>query len=692
MALAKTQAGQFEAATELWERYLRKQPKDLEAWAILGTAYGAANRFSDAAGCFEKIIKSEPNNFNGLYNYAFAHLQAENYPAACKYFKKALLIQPNSIEALFNYGHASLMSSKLDEAESSFSAVIQRQPRLVDAYLRLSLVYSSTERYREALETCEKGLTLDPRNASLTMQKGNTLAGLGDYGAAALALYKSLEIDPTLAEACFALGSLFEKQGKLDEAARHFRTAIDRGGDKQEALTRLGKVYYQYGRHGDAVLAFQQSLALDDSNPHLHYNLASALETVGNIAEAEVAYRKALELKPDYDEALAGVAHILEKRHDFKEAEKLIQPLISGKSNNPGLLGVYADLSLNIGKEKEALAVMETFLAQDKEQEQRELIHFKLGKIYDKTGDYDKAFHHYQMGNLANPFHYEIGEQGRFVDACIEVFGSGRLRELPISSTDSEVPVFIIGMPRSGTSLVEQILSSHNSVFGAGELTDIEHMAGTLSTQNIYSGDNEFPKGLTGIDAALLDRYAFSYLDKLNKLSDDAQRVTDKMPHNFRYLGLIQMLFPNARIVHCQRDPVDTCLSIFFQQFSGAHAYAQDLTALGDYYCQYRRLMDFWEDVLSLPVLDVSYEDVVRDKDTMIRKLIDFCDLPWDKDCLNFHTSKRVVNTPSYDQVRRPIYRQSVERWRHYENHLEALFKALGPYTPGAIVTNTSQS
>ena len=261
-------------------------------------------------------------------------------------------------------------------------------------------------------------------------------------------------------------------------------------------------------------------------------------------------------------------------------------------------------------------------------------------------------------------------------DKIIEFFCEEKLSALPRSDNQSQTPVFIVGMPRSGTTLVEQILDSHSQVFGAGELTLTENTDVALCTRT--GQRKNYPLYLSDTTQQMLNDAANRHLEKLKALAPDAARVLDKMPHNFRYLGLIELLFPRARVIQCARDPLDTCLSIYSHDFNGMHGYSTDLAWLGQYFLEYQALMDHWIQVLTIPILVVNYEDIVVDQERMTRKLVEFCGLPWEEQCLHFYRNKRSVNTFSYDQVRRPIYNKSVARWRHYEGYLGPLKRALG--------------
>jgi hypothetical protein len=307
-------------------------------------------------------------------------------------------------------------------------------------------------------------------------------------------------------------------------------------------------------------------------------------------------------------------------------------------------------------------------------------LHFALGKLQDELADYDAAFANFAAGNGIEKRPFDHLANAVFFEHIKDTYAREKTH-LAVSNNDSTVPIFIVGMPRSGTSLVEQILASHPRVYGAGELTAINYL---MTHFDLLTGNATFPSGAATVSVTVLNEISHKHIKHLRALSDEAGmkdvlRVTDKMPHNFICLGLIAQLFPKAKIIHCQRDPLDTCLSIYFQHFNTHHAYANDLTALGQYYRQYDSLMKHWQAVLpsTMPILNINYEALVADQATWSRRLIEFAGLDWDEACMRFFNAKRNVNTPSYDQVRKPIYTKSVERWRHYDAHIASLKHAL---------------
>jgi tetratricopeptide (TPR) repeat protein len=302
---------------------------------------------------------------------------------------------------------------------------------------------------------------------------------------------------------------------------------------------------------------------------------------------------------------------------------------------------------------------------------------YAIAKAYDDLGRFDDAMACLlEAKKTAPPFDLEAHR--RDYDALKAVFTREFIERRRNWGDPSEVPIFIVGMPRSGTSLVEQIIASHPKAFGAGELDDMGFIAAKMGMKGVQTDVAVDPQRIESLSQPEMVKAATRYLNRLSRRSPGAIRITDKMPHNFERLGLIALMFPRARVIHCRRDPVDTCLSIFMQDFQQAHGYASDLKALGLYYAEYARLMDHWRQVLQLPLVDVAYERLIFDAPAKIREIIDFAGLKWDDACLNFQRTRRAVATSSHWQVRQPIYATSIKRWHNYRQFLTPLIDALG--------------
>jgi len=379
-----------------------------------------------------------------------------------------------------------------------------------------------------------------------------------------------------------------------------------------------------------------------------HNNLGETLLEPGRLDEAEASLRRALQIRPDYLKVRLSLASVRKVKADDENLVALVAAdEASRDSTLPG--------------------------------EDAVCLHFALGKSYDDIGDHEKAFPHFLEGNKLKraTLDYDPDETARRIDSIMRNFDMATMDRLRGGGDPSHLPIFILGMPRSGTTLVEQIISSYPGVHGAGELSDLK----AIVRRNIAG--TAFPDNLRLLDQAQLAAWGAEYVAGLQRRAPAAQRITDKMPANFLAVGLIYLMLPNARIIHVKRNPVDTCLSCFTQLFKDGQEFTYDLAELGRYYVGYARLMEHWRKVLPAGVfLDVQYEDIVAGQEAQSRRIIEYCGLEWNDACLDFHQNKRAVRTASMTQVRQPIYQSSVERWRPYEKFLGPLFDALGDLAP----------
>jgi len=540
---------------------------------------------------------------------------------------------------------------------------------------------------------------------------------LGNHDAAIASYKTATSLDANLAEAHYFLGNILQMTGQTLESAESYRRAVSVQPDYLEALSNLGAVLMALHRFKEARNVLEETnrlypdcaqvlcnlgdlvLGEDDfekatfyaesvlkSQPEFfgaHHLLGKISRQQGDYEQTLKHFYRALEIQPNSENLVGSIAEILEKRGEFARAEKLLQPLIQQETRNPLVLKAWSALSRSLDTEDKAVSLLEKAVARGgMDIHQESSLRSELGKQYDRLGDYPRAFEHYRQANLLER---KLKTQGRMATRTAftgraEIiqwfvqFGADFWKNLPRSGTDSQRPIFVVGMPRSGTTLTEQILASHPDVYGAGELADIPDLAAALGEQGTGPGKIDY---LARLSRQKLTAAAQQYLETLNRKSPGALRVVDKMPTNFGYLGLISLLFPNAHVIHLKRDPRDTCLSMYFQRFGASMTFTTDLKELAAYYSAYARIMDYWESVLDIEILDIQYEELVDDQERVIRRMIEHCGLDLDDRCLNFHTTSRDVHTPSYDQVRQPMYRKSVGRWKHYEQQLIPLTDAL---------------
>lgn len=438
-------------------------------------------------------------------------------------------------------------------------------------------------------------------------------------------------------------GVALQKAGQLLQAAQIYSGLLKEDDGNANAWHLLGTVEIARRNFDAAERLIGRALALEPENAIFHHNLAYVLGAKSRMDEAEAAYRRAIALDPGYAEAHFNLAQSIK----LKAGDPLIDSL-------------------------------ERLLARPRlSRSERCFLGFAAGKAYDDLGDHERAFGHFLDGNAAkqarpNP-HYASDFLQAILEVCSAEFLSGRYGGSGVEAA----PIFIVGMPRSGTSLAEQILASHPDVFGAGELPYIDRIAAALGG-HVKDG-TAYPACLPAVPDSAFTGFAESYLKEALGAAGGAARVTDKAPLNFRHLGLILLLFPKARIVHCRRDPLDTCLSCFFQNFAAGQDYSFDLKELGRFYKDYRRMMSAWSEALPAPVFELGYEDLVADLEGVGRALLSFCGLDWHPDCARFFETRRPVLTASRVQVRQPVYASSVGKWRRYEAHLGPLIEALGP-------------
>jgi tetratricopeptide (TPR) repeat protein len=459
------------------------------------------------------------------------------------------------------------------------------------------------------------------------------------------------------------LGNSYYDQGRPDIALPLFKELITVDPKREAAHLHLGLVFKSLNQLDQAIIHYQQALTIAPNDIHAICNLGLAYRGLGQPDEAERWYRQALVIQPDSVEAIACLSDIQEWRGNYLAAYDLLKPCLDRLNANATI--VFATVCLRQRTPEEAKPlVLQCLKRQDLTFQERTHLLFKLGDLHDMLGDFDAAFDSYKQANVLSRQPFEPDYWIQETSQVIATFGETMLEKFPRTHVQSQLPIFIVGMPRSGTSLVEQILGSHPSVFAAGELPDLAALASRV------------PIALT---QSWLDETAQAYLARLQNLSPQARYITDKQPTNYLYLWLVALVFPGARIIHCTRDPFDTCLSCYFQNFNARQRYAGELQHLGIVYRQYERLMTHWQHVLDLQMISVRYEDLVADLESTSRQILNFLELEWHPDCLAFYQNKRIVNTASYDQVRRPIYNDSIGRaQRNYGHHLDSLARTLG--------------
>jgi tetratricopeptide (TPR) repeat protein len=512
-----------------------------------------------------------------------------------------------------------------------------------------------------------RAVELLPRDAETHLNLGIALAAAGQRAEAETSYRRALELNPSGVEALNHLGELLREAGRGEEALAVRRQAVGLDPRRAEHHINLGKALFEIRRLDEATAAFRAALALQPEDLQGLLGLAGTARMRGHSVEAEDICRKALALEPDHLEGLALLGELLADRGQFAEARAVFERALA---INPALPAVYSSLATHrkmTSADDDWRRQVEGLLAKPLPLSHEIGLRYALGKYCDDLGRYDEAFDNYRRANELARRHKQKYDRGRLeqrVERIIGTFDAQFMSERRADGSDSEAPLLIIGMPRSGTSLAEQILASHPAVFGGGELRFWEGAFGVFEAERA-----------AGVGAAeLLPQFARDYLERLRALSGTAARIIDKMPANFLYLGLMHAAFPRARIIHMRRHPLDTCLSIYSQNFFRMGSYANDLGDLSHYYGQYLRVMQHWRSVLpATALLEVPYEELIAGQESWTRRMLDFCGLPWDPKCLDFHQTDRVVITASRWQVRQRLNSSSAGRWRNYARHLQAI-------------------
>jgi tetratricopeptide (TPR) repeat protein len=581
---------------------------------------------------------------------------------------------------LLRIGREHHQAGRLTEAEGCYRKFLAHQPDHADTLHLLGLIAQRAGRHDQTVEWVRRAISHDARHAGYFLTLGGALILQGKFEEAVTASRQAIAIKPDFVEAHANLGLALKALGRFEEAVAACRQTVALRPNFALAHSNLGMALSEQGELDQAIAAFRDAIRIKPDYPEAYCNLGLALRRKGKFEEAIAAYRQAIAIKPNLSGAHANLGEALIKFGDLSEGRAALERAVHLEPRNAKYLYNFGNVVRCVAGDPH-LAALEQ-LARDSGSlsvEHRIYLHFALAKAHGDMGRHAEAFRQWIDGNALKRAKvvYDEGATLAQMDRVRAVFTPELMRARENLGDPSGVPVFIVGMMRSGSTLVEQILASHPKVFGGGELTQFESAVGRI--QNMRGGSATFPESArdwTGEDYRDLGA---RYLAEVERLAPGAARITDKMPKNFMHVGLIHLALPNATIIHTVRDPVDTCLSSFSRLYTAEQGYTYDLAELGRYYRQYRALMAHWRRVLPPGrILEVRYEDVVADLEGQARRILAHCGLEWDERCLSFHETDRPVLTWSATQVRQPIYASAVGRWRVHEEFLAPLLAELG--------------
>ena len=638
------QQGRLDEAADALRRAISIKPDLAQAHCNLSTVLREQGKIDEAVASSRAALRTGPALAEVHVNHGVLLCDQRKFEEAAAAFTRALAVNPGLATAHFNFAHALREQGKRAEAAAAYRQVIRIMPRAAEAYSCLGALFHDEGRLDEAVAACQSAIRLNPNFAEAYYNLAIAFAAQKHSDHASAAYRRAIEIRPDYAEAHSGLGTALRACGKLDEAIAAYRRAIVLKPDHAEAHCNLGRALHDQGVSQEAIEALRHGLLLDGSSAEAHNSLGLVLRAVGKLSEGRAAVEEAIRLAP----SSAKYRRHLSEMIRFRDGDSHL-----------------TDLERLLG-ETDALAPGE-----------RTDLHFALGKAYDDLGRHAEAAQQLLQGNALK--RGEISYDAAAVDEVFErirnVFSQDWLKVRYGAGHPSEVPVFIIGMPRSGTTLVEQILASHPEVFGGGETKYFGDALGETEQRH----NALYPKVASTMTGSEFADLGGRYLAKsIRSARPSAKRVTDKMPSNFLFAGLIHLSLPNAPIIHTVRNPVDTCLSCFSKLFTGELNYTYDLAELGRYYRQYQVLMAHWKSVLPPGrILDVCYEELVEDVEGQSRRIVAHCGLDWDSRCQLFQENDRPVRTASATQVRQPVYSSSVGRWRPYQAFLGPLLHEL---------------
>jgi len=676
-ALALHQAGHSPQAEALYKQILLAEPNHPDALHYLGLLAYQVGKSGIAIELISRALSCRTDYIDAHINLGIVLKAQGKLDEAVVSFRRALSLKPDDAVAQYNLGLTLKDQGKLDEAIASFHRTLTLKPDYIKALNNLGITLKDRGKLNESVACFRRALTLKPEYGVAHYNLGIALNSLGKLDEAVACFRRTLTLEPDYLDAYFNLGIIFKEQDKLDESVACFRQALTLKPDYMEAYIDLGIILNDQGKLDEAAASFRQALTLKPDFAEAHFNLGIIFQSLGKQDEAIASYRRALTSKPDFAKAHHNLGVVFSESGRIDEAITCYKKALSLK---PHYAETYKNLSA-IVKYTEVDDLV--YAMQDLYNKKGDIpdtdridLGFALGKVFEDLRDYDKAFDFLLEANLLKRRSYEYSIQNdRDLFAGIKkIFSPDFFASHNGSGNQDKTPIFIVGMPRSGTTLVEQILASHSLVYGAGELAVLINL-----TDAVCRGEaaTDFPECMLPLGMDAFEKIGSAYIEKIREYANEAEYITDKMPDNFLRVGLIRIILPNAKVIHCMRNPMDTCYSIFKNDFKGLFEYAYDMVELGRYYNLYRDLMAHWEKVLPGFMYTLKYEEIVSDQQNQTKNLLDFCGLPWDEACLAFHKTVRRVGTSSLAQVRQPIYKDSVELWKRYEKQLEPLRKAI---------------
>jgi tetratricopeptide (TPR) repeat protein len=642
------QAGNFPEAENYLLTMMSEAPKNGDILYLLAVCQRYQKNHSQALDTLKRLRLFVPDHSRAYQEIGHVYRAMNQVDAALNSYSQATLINP-ALEASFRCQIEILRVVKRPDLAARLADLEQELKKLKAIPLPLLAVTDliSQGKLVKAEQLCKAFMQKNPKHIEGMRLLADIGVRLGALEDAEFLLETALEFSPQSTKVRVDYIQVLRKQQKYQEALANAKILIQQEPNNPQFQSVFAVESMQSGDYDTALMTFDSILKILPEEPVTLTSRGNALKTQGRKEEAIDSYRRAIKKYPAHGEAYYSLANL--KLFSFTDKE--IEAMESQEAN-PGI----------------------SYMA-------RIYLDFALGKAYEDMGDFDKAFSYYERGNSfkRSQSRYKAEDITTEFHAQADVFDDSFVQAIASSGVKAADPIFIVGLPRSGSTLLEQILASHSQVDGTMELPNILSLAQKLRRGDNLSGTNHYPSVLKTLDAEALSKFGEAYIKDTRVHRGSAPFFIDKMPNNFRHIGLINLILPNAKIIDARRHPMGCCFSAFKQLFHEGQEFTYGLEQVGTYYKDYVELMDHWDKVLPGKVLRVQYEEVVSDLDTQVRRILDYCGLDFEENCISFYETDRSVRTPSSEQVRQPIYQSGVDQWKNFEANLEPLKKALGP-------------
>jgi tetratricopeptide (TPR) repeat protein len=600
---------------------------------------------------------------------------------AARIYEAALAENPNSPDALHLVGLVALQRGDAGKAIGLMERATSLKPTDASILANLAEAYKALGQTDRAVESCRAALNLQPNYPEAHFNLGLMLNRLADVDGAIMHFREAIRLRPEFAAAHNSLGNALRAKGDKNAAFQHFERAVWLDPGLAEGRCNLGRMLAEQGLHKEGLAHCREAVRLRPSLAAAHNNLGNVLQALGRLEDAKESLLEAVRLDPDQPATYAGLAHVWEQLGEFDQAHDSLRQALRREPRHAGALARLAT-RLRAKLPEDDQATIESLLAEPNlADESRMQLLFGLAQAHDAKGEFNRAA---ELSKQANALHlaelenrgmaYDAERHHAFVDQLTATFTPRYFERVRGFGLDTDRPIFVVGLPRSGTSLTEQILASHSRVFGAGELKLAQETLDALP--GLLGRTEPALDAVVYLDRETSKRLAERHLAELAEINSSADRIVDKMPENTLYLGFIATLFPNAKVIHCRRDVRDVALSCWMLNFAEVR-WACDADQIASRVSEYQRLMNHWRTALPIPIFELDYETLVADLEGTARKLVAFCGLDWEPACLEYYRKVRPLRTPSVVQVRQPVYTSSVGRWKNYEHLLAPLFANL---------------